>query len=143
MLATPPAGKVCSKPQAVQLQRSQDGIPILGPYGRDGRLVNSSELDECNGLKVINEHGEQDVRAGAAAQTCKLPVNTLSLGNTSRVCCKIWPAVQKVDACRSTTTFGLLPNRFSLSVSVYDRRRRGSALTASLLFDVPTANYRR
>ena len=35
----------------------KDGLPIRGPYGFDGRLVNVSELDECNGRSVINEPG--------------------------------------------------------------------------------------
>ena len=38
---------------------NQDGIPIRGPYGNDGRLINASQLDECNGRSVTNENGEQ------------------------------------------------------------------------------------
>ena len=52
----------------------QDGVPIHGPYGRDGRLVDVSELDECNGRWDMNANGEKD---GKGLQT-GLPLRKFS-----------------------------------------------------------------
>ncbi|OLP86661.1 hypothetical protein AK812_SmicGene32210 [Symbiodinium microadriaticum] len=38
----------------------RDGVPIHGPYGRDGRLVDVNELDECNGRWEMNASGEKE-----------------------------------------------------------------------------------
>ena len=43
----------------LMFKQTEDGVPIRGPYGTDGRLVNTSELDECNGRTVLNEHGQK------------------------------------------------------------------------------------
>jgi len=48
-----------SKPSPV-LGYALDGVPIHGPYGRDGRLVDVSELDECNGRWEMNASGEKE-----------------------------------------------------------------------------------
>eukprot|EP00929_Paragymnodinium_shiwhaense_P099229 TRINITY_DN6080_c2_g2_i1.p1 TRINITY_DN6080_c2_g2~~TRINITY_DN6080_c2_g2_i1.p1 ORF type:complete len:1228 (-),score=245.12 TRINITY_DN6080_c2_g2_i1:359-3781(-) len=39
-----------------------DGFPIYGPYGQEGRLVNTSELDSCNGKVVVLPNGREEYR---------------------------------------------------------------------------------
>ena len=49
-----------TKVVSIGLVALQDGVPIHGPYGRDGRLVDVNELDECNGRWEMNASGEKD-----------------------------------------------------------------------------------
>ena len=58
-----------TKALSIALLALQDGVPIHGPYGRDGRLVDVSELDECNGRWEMNASGEKD---GKGLQTVLL-----------------------------------------------------------------------
>ena len=72
----------------------QDGVPIRGPYGLDGRLVNASELDECNGRTTVDATGREEyhyvwsVRDPFLPRCFKLPPATLKLKKS------------KGDACR-------------------------------------------
>eukprot|EP00434_Breviolum_minutum_P037055 symbB.v1.2.032845.t1/scaffold4002.1/size59637/1 len=81
-----------SKPSPV-LGHALDGIPIRGPYGNDGRLINASQLDECNGRTVTNENGEQEyhyvwsVSDPFLPRCFKLPPSQLKLHNATGDSC--------------------------------------------------------
>ncbi|CAE8631296.1 unnamed protein product, partial [Polarella glacialis] len=50
-----------------------DGVPILGPYGLDGRLMQASELDRCNGKVVRLSDGREEYRYFWTAMSPFLP----------------------------------------------------------------------